>query len=321
MPVNNASSPYFVFVGVTTGESSIMRVFPRWMQALLRPEIQICGIDHRLHDERERYRETLRRVKNDPLCLGGLVTTHKIDLLESTRDMFDILDPSAALTGEVSCLSKRDGKLVGHAKDPLTAGLSLDAVLGADYFARTGGHVLNFGAGGSGKAIALHLMQKPSASDRPERFVMVNRTQERLDRCRDMVETVGTDIAFEYVCSSDPRRGDEILADLPEGSVVINSTGMGKDRPGSPISDDGIFPRDGVAWEINYRGELDFMHQALAQADARDLTVEDGWLYFLHGWTQHIAEVLHIDMDPATFNALSELTADLRPAAPARLER
>ena len=30
---------------------------------------------------------------------------------------------------------------------------------------------------------------------------------------------------------------------------------------------------------------LFFMHQALAQREKRNLTVEDGWVYFLHGWT------------------------------------
>jgi len=34
------------------------------------------------------------------------------------------------------------------------------------------------------------------------------------------------------------------------------------------------------------------MHQALAQRESGGVHVEDGWLYFLHGWTQVIAEVL-----------------------------
>ena len=27
-----------------------------------------------------------------------------------------------------------------------------------------------------------------------------------------------------------------------------------------------------------------------------NLTIEDGWVYFLHGWTQVIAEVFHIEL-------------------------
>ena len=88
---------------------------------------------------------------------------------------------------------------------------------------------------------------------------------------------------------------------------------MGKDIPGSPITDKGLFPRQGLAWELNYRGELDFWHQAMAQQARQQLTIEDGWLYFLHGWTQVIAEVLDIALTPETFAALGELAADLRP--------
>ncbi len=173
--------------------------------------------------------------------------------------------------------------------------------------------MLNFGAGGSGKAIALHLINKENPGDRPQRFIMVNRSQPRLDKLRAMVESLKTDITFEYICNEDSTRNDQIMAGLPEGSVVINATGMGKDRPGSPVTNKGLFPRRGVAWEINYRGELDFWHQAMWQRESRGVTVEDGWLYFLHGWTQHIAEVLHVDMDKETFERLAGLAAGLRP--------
>jgi shikimate 5-dehydrogenase len=88
---------------------------------------------------------------------------------------------------------------------------------------------------------------------------------------------------------------------------------MGKDRPGSPLTDSGTFPRDGVAWEINYRGELDFWHQAKAQEQERGLVVEDGWLYFLHGWTQHLSQVLHFELNEGIFTRLAETAAPLRP--------
>lgn len=322
MPKDNADTEYhvvtktvptFYFVGVTTNQSSIMKVFPQWMEALGRSEIVMEGIDHSLHDDPEAYRQTVAQIKYDPLSLGALVTSHKISLLEAARDMFDILHSSATITGEVSCISKRNGQLVGHAKDPLTGGLSLDAVIGKNYFQRTGGHILNFGAGGSGKAIALHLIEKENLGDRPERFVMVNRSKPRLVKFQEMVESLETDIRFEFILNNTPERNDEIMASMPGGSVVINATGLGKDLPGSPVTDDGLFPRNGVAWEINYRGELDFWHQAKAQEKGRGVLVEDGWLYFVHGWTQHIAEVLHIDMDEKTFEKLAEIAEELRP--------
>ena len=141
---------------------------------------------------------------------------------------------------------------------------------------------------------------------------IVNRSQPRLDRMREMVESLETDIEMVYILNDDPRRNDEIMVRLPESSIVINATGMGKDTPGSPVTDQGLFPRHGIAWEFNYRGELDFMHQALAQVDSRNLQVEDGWVYFLHGWSQVIAEVLQIDLTPDLFNELDEAASEVR---------
>jgi shikimate 5-dehydrogenase len=311
--IEEKTQPTFLFVGVTTAQSSIMKVFPRWMEALDRPQVQMEGRDHPLHDEREAYRGTVAQIKFDPRTLGALVTAHKIDVLEAAGDMFDEIHRSAQLTGEISCISKRGNRLIGHALDPLTGGMSLDAVLGERYFDRTGGHVLCFGAGGAGKAISLHLMRKEHEGDRPQAMIVVNRSQPRLDKLMQMVETVGTDIRFEPICNEDPHRNDEIMATLPEGSVVVNATGLGKDRPGSPITNAGLFPHDGIAWELNYRGELDFWHQAMWQREERNLTVEDGWLYFLHGWSQHIAQVLDLEMDEKRFEALAELAEPLRP--------
>jgi hypothetical protein len=39
-----------------------------------------------------------------------------------------------------------------------------------------------------------------------------------------------------------------------------------------------------------------FVDQARAQQDDRGLRIEDGWTYFLHGWTQVIAEVFQRDI-------------------------
>ena len=300
------------FIGVTTGKSSINKVFPLWMDVLGRPEVVLRGIDHPMHDDPERYRASVAQIKYDPHSLGALVTTHKIDLYNAARDMFEYFDPYARITGELSSISKLDGRLEGHAKDPITAGLSLEAIVDPGYFGRTGGEVLCLGAGGSAVATLLYLMNKPDPADRPRRFIVVNRSQGRLDHMRQMVEGIGTDITVEYVCNADPALNDHIMSFLPDHSIVINATGMGKDSPGSPITNAGVFPRRGIAWEFNYRGELDFMHQALRQVDERDLTVEDGWIYFVHGWSQVVAQVLHVDLTPEVFGRLERAAAAVR---------
>ena len=310
--ITNKTVPTFYFIGVTTGKSSINKVFPLWMDVFGKPEVVLEGIDHVIHDEPENYRKSVAQLKYDPLSLGALVTTHKMNVYSAANDMFDYFDPYAKTTAELSCISKKNGELRGYAKDPITAGLSLEAIIEPSYFGRTGGHILCLGAGGSAVATLLYLINKENPSDRPEKFIAVNRSPGKLDHMRGMVAKFDTDIEVQYVHNSDPKKNDELMAILPDHSIVINATGMGKDTPGSPITDTGIFPQNGIAWEFNYRGELDFMHQALAQVDARNLRVEDGWVYFLHGWSQVIAEVLQIYLTPELFNELDEAASGVR---------
>ena len=312
MKIIEKKQPTFYFIGVTTKQSSIMKVFPLWMRDLGREDVVIEGWDCQIHDEPEKYREAVAQIKYDPLSLGALVTTHKIDLLNAARDMFDYLDPYAEITGEISSISKQDGRLEGHAKDPITSGLSLDAIIGKDYFGKTGGEVLSFGAGGSAIATFLHLANKQDKDDRPDVFTFVNRSQGRLDHAEEMISKLDTDISVHYIQNSDPEVNDQIMEKLPPKSIVINATGMGKDTPGSPVTWEGLFPQDGIAWEFNYRGELGFMHQAKAQAISRNVTVEDGWLYFIHGWTQVIAQVLHFDLTPALLEKFMQTAETVR---------
>ena len=306
------TKPTFYFLGVTTGKSSINKVFPLWMDVMGKSEVVLEGIDHPLHDEPENYRQSVAQIKYDPLSLGALVTSHKMNVYSAAGDMFDYFDPYAETTAELSCISKEDGHLLGHAKDPITAGLSLEAIIEPGYFERTGGHVFCLGAGGSAVAILLYLINKKEPGDRPEKFIAVNRSAGKLDHMAEMVSKYNTDIEVEYIHNSDPLANDEVMARLPDHSIVINATGMGKDTPGSPLTDGGIFPQNGIAWEFNYRGKLDFMHQALKQVDSRNLQVEDGWVYFLHGWSQVIAEALHIELTPELFQELDAAASSVR---------
>ena len=40
--------------------------------------------------------------------------------------------------------------------------------------------------------------------------------------------------------------------------------------------------------------------------------MEDGWLYFVHGWTQVIAQVFHITIDAALFKRLEQIADSIR---------
>ena len=291
-----AAKPTFYFLGVTTAQSSIMKVFPAWAEYLGLGDVQIKGIDFPLHAPTEDYRAAVAFIQRDPLSLGALVTTHKIDLYAATKDLFDEIDPLARMMGETSCISKRGGRLVCHAKDPITSGLAIDNFLGADHFARTGAEVFSIGAGGSTIALTWHLMQRSRGANRPSKVIVSDRSKERIDEIAHIHAGLDTGVPCEYVMAGCAEDNGAVLQRLKPGALVINATGLGKDAPGSPLSDAAVFPERAVVWELNYRGDLIFLQQARAQAAQRDLQVEDGWTYFVYGWTRVIAEVFRIDI-------------------------
>jgi shikimate dehydrogenase len=311
--IEQVDKPTMYFFGVTTRESAIHRVLPVWTKILRLRDARLVGVDFALHDDPEKYRRAVAQIKYDPLSLGALVTTHKIDVLDAARDLFDDYDKFAKLCGDLSCISKRDGRLIGHALDPLSAGASLGEMFAPGYWRRTGGEVLCMGAGGSAISIAYYFLMERPPEDRPSRMVVVNRRQPRLTKLQEIVETLERSVQVEYVHNEDPKANDRIMGSLAPGSLVINATGMGKDRPGSPITDDGQFPDRGVAWELNYRGELKFMHQALASSASRHLVVHDGWRYFVHAWSDHLAEVFGVSVTPALFERLAQAAETIRP--------
>lgn len=303
--------PTLYFVGVRTAGSSIMRVFPRWAEALSL-DADIRGYDAALGAPPEAYRAIVQHLREDPLARGALVTSHKIALLQAAGDLVDELDPYARTCGEVSCLAAREGRLLGFAKDPLTSAAAWRAFVPAKHFAGDA-EVLCLGGGGAAVALSVAAADFADPDDRPRRMTFVEVDAERLAHLRSVHEALDTDIAFTRVLNDDPARNDALVAALPPGSMIVNATGMGKDLPGSPLGPETVFPDGGVAWELNYRGELDFLQQARRQRRQRGLRVEDGWVYFLHGWSAVIAEVFGVEITGARFRALDRAAAALRP--------
>jgi shikimate 5-dehydrogenase len=309
-----ASKPTFYFVGVTTGKSSIMKVFPKWAEHLRLGDVEIKGIDCKWHDDPEVYRRVVDFLKSDPRSLGALVTTHKMDLLEAARDRFEYLDPYAQLLGEISSISKRDGQLRGHAKDPITSGYSYDAIVPAGYWKSTGAELCVLGAGGSSLALTCYIMKQKKRDEWPSRIVITNRSPKRLEQMKLVHAKLNPGIRMEYVLAEKAEGNDAVVNGLKPRSMVVNATGLGKDAPGSPLTGGARFPEGGLVWEYNYRGELVFLDQARAQEKSRSLKVVDGWVYFIHGWTRVIAEVFAVDIPVRgpEFDEICRIAAECR---------
>jgi shikimate 5-dehydrogenase len=284
--------PTFYFIGVSTSGSLIMKLFPKWLEAAGWPRTAIRGYDIEVRGPREKYRRIVRHIKEDDRALGALVTTHKIDILRAAGDLFDYLDPNAGIFGEISSISKRDGRLQGHAKDPITAGCALENLLPDRYWLNhPQAQVFIIGAGGSGIALSSYMIKPEHGKNAPSQILISSRSERSLVHCRQVHNQINSSSAVRYIQVGTALSNDDILAQLPSGSLVVNATGMGKDLPGSPLSDRAVFPKNGYAWEFNYRGSLEFLHQAQRQAAERNLVIEDGVTYFVYGWALVMEEV------------------------------
>jgi shikimate 5-dehydrogenase len=294
----------FWFFGVTTGQSAMQRIYPRWMHEL-GIDSRLQGIDFPLNAPAADYRRAVERIAADPDSIGGLITTHKLNVLSAAADLFDGLDESARLLREVSCVYKRGGRLLGAALDDRTSSLALEALTPAGFWEHDG-ELLLLGAGGASIATTLGI-HRAAAIGRPApgRIRVTARSRHRLDELAGLHARLGFTIPVTSIVTSTAEEADAVVADLPARSLVVNATGMGKDTPGSPLSDAVVYPHDSIAWDMNYRGERPFLRQAEKQAPARNLTVVDGWDYFVYSWT-HVVSVVHdVEIDGETFDRLS----------------
>ena len=300
-----ATKPTMYFIGVTTTKSSIMKLYPLWAEVLGIGTTEIKGIDVEIHADPQVYRDVVEFIKKDELSMGALVTTHKIDLYNAAKDIFDCVRPYAEIFGELSCIAKKDGRLEASAKDHISSGLSMEAFVPKGYWKKHGGEAFIMGAGGAAIAISSNLLNKDKGDDVPSKLIISNRSQARLTKINRSVDV-------EFHLTPEPEQNDAILSKMKPHSLVINATGLGKDRPGSPLTDSCTFPENSLIWELNYRGELDFMHQALRQKDEKHLHVEDGWIYFIHGWTQVIGEIFDIDIRGRLFAEVERIANQWR---------
>ena len=214
------------------------------VKALNLKDAVIKGIDFIPHSSAEEYREAVLFIKNDPLSMGALVTTHKIDLFNTCKDLFDYIDPYAEKLGEVSSISKKDGKLCAHAKDPISSGLALEHFVPAGYWKDYGGDVLLLGAGGSTLAMSVYFAQERFGDNVPRKIIIANRSVPRLESAKRILKDIHPQITFEYIHNPSPADNDKTLASLKPHSLIVNATGLGKDGPGSPLTDACRFPAD-----------------------------------------------------------------------------
>lgn len=310
----------FYLIGITSKQSLMVQILPAWAEAL-GVEVDLLNIDLPHDANALQYQKAVIDIKGDDNAIGSVVTAHKLKMYEYGYSFFDQCDALSEVTKEIGTIIKRGSHLIGMAMpDCMATALSLKSMLGDDYWYRNNSDVLCFGAGGVARAIVLSLLFDIASSPplgrkqkhKPGRLLLVDINLERLEATKEFLMPYSKDVEIQYICSNKSENNDQLVSNLPIGSLVVNATGMGKDLPGSPLSDKVIFAQKAIIWDLNYRGERMFLEQAKSQQDDRNLFVYDGWLCFMHGWTQALQFALRETFSLHQFEKLVQIAESFR---------
>lgn len=287
-------SDILAFVGVSTGSSAVHEVFPGWCRCLGTVDATMEGVDLPLDSPQSAY-EAVVQGHREGRFAGCLITSHKAAMFDAVSESLDRVTSEAAALREIGMLYWEGESLVGGANDAVSVTKIFREILDSERWLEGSREVVVFGAGGAGLAIARELAGQSLAAARA--VVVCESDPERATRAAEIACTWGTDERVTVRETTSVEESDAIVGHTGQGAIVVNATGLGKDRVGSPVSPSVRFPERAMVFEANYRfvaqPSLYFHEIALSQAPARGLVVDGGWDYFLWGWLVVMRHVYH----------------------------
>lgn len=139
----------------------------------------------------------------------NLTVPHKIIAFDRVAE----IDPAARPVGAVNTLLWTERGWRGHNTDGYGLAAAVKETLGLDL---AGATILLLGAGGAARGAAVECLQQHCAA-----LWIANRTRENLEALRALLAPLGSDVAVRGFAP------DEVPANLPRGTLVINATSAG----------------------------------------------------------------------------------------------
>ena len=187
------------------------------------------------------YRALMSAIKDDPAHRGALVTTHKLAVFAAAATASTTRRPGDAVRGHLGDLQAWTTDC--SARRPTRSPWAGRWASSCRRAGSRGPAARRSAWGSGGRGGAQHALGL--RDDPPERIIFT-----ALDRGpagplrRRLHERTG--IArrrFRYHVTPRPADVAALVAALPPSRLVVNATGLGKDRPGSPVGDDAKLPR------------------------------------------------------------------------------
>ncbi len=124
------------------------------------------------------------------------MTSHKAALHAAAGSRFEHLDSMATLTGQINAIRRADSGLLGWARDPVSVGRVVDEI-----WSEPGGEVICLGGGGTAIALLAHRVRRPA---RPSAATVCEISDHRLDRLRDLLDRLDTDLPIRLLVGRVP---------------------------------------------------------------------------------------------------------------------
>lgn len=320
-----------VFVGVSTGGSVVRRAFPGWMELLGAEHCVLDCVDLPVGASPAAYRDLVLDLSADPLVYGAVITAHKAALFEHAADLLAGVSPQSRLLGETSVLYRPTPTFTPtlapdpDAPSPTLYGTAIEcesvtAALcqmgdGQSLTSRTA-DLVALGAGGTTRALlaALGSADRPAA-DRPRRIHLIDLSARNLALAAALAARLPVPPLLRARLTAGSTDLSEV-GPLPPGSLIVNATGLGKDRPGSPLRLPVPWPQDALVWDLNYRGARPMLADARSAPPERRIRTFDGWSLFIHGWARGLEQILGREIGPKERAAMDEIATTSRPDDP-----
>jgi len=325
-----------LFVGVNTSGSVAHAVFGRWAAVLGRPWA-LRSIDLPATTPPEAFRGLVSAMRRNPSVDGAVITAHKLRVYRACGPDLDRRDWLTGITHEINALATGP-VLAGYARDAVSLAHVLPVLIRSTGVGTARDlHVLCLGAGGAATALllALYLDTDPGAGvaagqgaepgpeagagrragtglreDPPASVTFADVDPRALTDLRAVAARAGiSPRQLSFIHVREPADCDALVASLRSPGLVVNATGLGKDIPGSPVTDRARFGPDILAWDLNYRGDLAFLRHAAA-AGARTM---DGWDYFVAGWAGGLTAIAGTVFSSGLLARFARAAAPFRP--------
>jgi shikimate dehydrogenase len=298
------------FLGISTGGSVARRAFEGWMR-LLGADFALERVDLPAGAPAQSYRQLMDRIRSEAFA-GLTVTAHKTALFEHAGDLLDGVDEPARIASEISVIYSNAHEFRGTIIEPKSIAATLTELGGDSAMTLDTADVVVLGAGGTAVSLVMCLTEQAwPASARPRRIHFVDTSPQRLAHVAALSNAWPPSLETRTILSE----GEVSLADLgplPAKSLIVNATGLGKDRPGSPISLPTSWPLGAKVWDLNYRGDL-LMPQAARDAEASSAVhAYDGWNLFINGWAEGLSKIMGRSIDQTERAAMNEHARTLR---------